>query len=74
MIGDAVEFNINDHVWVKLTEVGLQLVDQQGFDPLLLVVDGDWSRWQMWELMAFFGPNLTHGSNPPFEMTVRIEV
>jgi len=80
-------FNINDDVWVKLTERGRECLRKRhaeivamcsGHNPFPYtppVEDKDgWSRWQMWRLMQALGPYISHGGPPPFETTLRIEL
>ena len=31
-----------------------------------------WSKWQLWQLMATFGPYMFNGCRPPFELNIRI--
>lgn len=81
-----VEFNINDHVYVKLTEFGREClrknyealwadsrcVNAPAYTPPQEDAGG-WSRWQLWQLMQGFGPYITLGEILPFETTIRIE-
>lgn len=80
-------FNINSRVRVKLTPAGMkhhrlnhdeQMDDcvRRGFPTYPYhppQEDGDgWSEWQLWHLMSLFGPIMSMGSDPPFEMVIEI--
>lgn len=79
--GVYTEFNLNDYVWVKLTDAGrvahrnhwerLSFGTVHDYKPVD-EIDG-WSRWQLWELMQVFGGSLYNGCNVPFETTIRME-
>lgn len=81
-----IEFNVNNHVLVKLTDHGRACLRKNyddlnaacggklGFKFALPKEDKDgWSRWQAWSLMSDLGPHISIGMNPPFETTIRIE-
>jgi hypothetical protein len=53
--------NINDHVWAKLTDRGMARVQDRA-----LVKDGEYYRFQLWELMNAFGPICSLGAPSPF--------
>jgi hypothetical protein len=72
-------FNVNHHVWLKLTPAGHKMHRQhyaelgclQYFSP---EIDADgWTRFQLWSAMNIFGKYLYCGSEPPFEMEIRLE-
>lgn len=81
------EFNVNDNVYVKLTERGRKhhkkihdeliktfpqvYVSLGKYNPPEEDKDG-WSRWQLWVLMETFGEIMHIGFDPPFETTIRI--
>ena len=83
-----IEFNINDYVWVKLTDVGRKLLKEQheklnklmesyGGGPYPsyrppIEIDG-WSKWQMWDLFQRLGKHLQMGFDLPFEGNIRLE-
>ena len=81
-----VEFNINDHVYVKLTEFGHECL-RKNHEALWADVKREnvpdyappqedefgWSRWQLWQLMQAFGQHIALGEMTPFETTIRIE-
>lgn len=80
-----IEFNINDYVYVRLTDFGRACLQRNhdelvalagGHDPFLFKLpkeDNDgWSKWQMWHLMGELGQYTGMGSRNPFEMTIRI--
>lgn len=81
-----MKFNINDKVRVRLTDLGRKtlavLRAKQNEDmvtaygpgiPLQPItvpeVDG-WSKWQLWDLMATFGPYLGNGLPLVFETEI----
>lgn len=83
MSDEAREFNVNDFVMVRLTDMGREILRKQHEELLRRVpklgefnapkedADG-WSRWQMWNLMETFGPHVSLGMHVPFETTIRI--
>jgi hypothetical protein len=72
-VSDAV--NLNDDVWVKLTEFGWEVYDDHHkgvpieTDKLrALLGDGEWQRFQLWELMSIYGSRMYNGApRLPFE-------
>lgn len=69
------QFNINDYVWVKLTEKGRQLYRDEYYRlmkeyPKIEEDKEGYSRWQMWDLMQTFGSFCGLGSPLPFETDV----
>lgn len=81
---DRRPFNVNDYVWVRLTDVGRRILHHnharlfsgaRSSAPPPYVppeeIDG-WSKWQLWSLMHEFGAHL-HGCDVPFETTIEIE-
>lgn len=81
-------FNINNYVWVQLTPYGRDLLRRKHEDlckktgrifneypyvPPREDSDG-WSKWQMWDLMMKFGPDIWHGSDLPFKTNIRVEI
>lgn len=62
-------FNVNDFVWVRLTELGWKVYDdrhrQLGLDPAPYRrhIGGPegFQRFQLWDLMATFGPHMVMG-------------
>lgn len=80
-----IEFNINDNVFVKLTDLGRTELKRQhdqlnkeingvlgGYRPIVEDKDG-WSKWQLHDLMNHFGHMMYVGFEMPFETTIRIE-
>lgn len=67
----SLEFNINETVWVRLNEHGKQLLGDTRKFTATPDADG-WSRWQMWDVMATFGPHIYLGCRVPFETTIRL--
>lgn len=70
-------FNINDYVWVKLTDKGRQIFKDhyKGFPSGLqlpqIKEDADgYSEWQLWYLMQIFGEHIAMGCPSPFLMEV----
>ena len=78
-----MQFNINDKVKVKLTQLGRDILranHRRVFrnNPELLdyteppVDAGGWTEFQLWVLMSEFGQHMTWGGRLPFETTVDI--
>lgn len=78
-----IDFNVNDYVHVKLTEVGIDELKRQhaelkeAFPKLgdftLPKTDEDgWSKWQMHDLMNRFGGLCRPTMNVPFETNIKI--
>lgn len=77
-------FNINDNVYVKLTDHGRKVhyeehikfwgkfPNQPSYKPPKEDNEG-WSKWQMWELMSEFGSHIGMCKSNVFETTIRIE-
>lgn len=79
--------NLNDYVWVKLTDKGRAMLTEldarwstlfaSSFGRLAVAqkqeadFDG-WSQWQLWVLIETFGQAIHMGSEPPFETTIRL--
>jgi hypothetical protein len=68
-----IDFNVNDAVLVKLTELGLEELKKQNIDPPETDEDG-YSRWQLWVLMGCFGHRMMNGSKLMFETNIKFEV
>lgn len=71
-----IDFNMNDKVWVRLTDRGRDILREQDRAmrlPEILPdeVDG-WSRWQLWDLMNRLGKACAMGVAVPFETTIRL--
>lgn len=70
-------FNINDYVWLKLTEIGhsiyleywAEVLPNYEERPTLHMVNG-YSRLLLWEAMEIFGQHMHIGGNLPFETKV----
>jgi hypothetical protein len=70
----TIPFNLNDHVRVKLTNYGKELIanDPDGAYPYSVDEDG-WSEFQLWVLMELFGRHCYCGSvKLPFETPMKI--
>lgn len=75
------EFNINEHVWIKLTDAGRKHHRERDRAryPMLdysapVESEDGWSRWQLWHLMQVFGEAIYMGGTAPFETTIRLAV
>lgn len=80
-----MDFNINHHVYVKLTTVGIAELERQHtelqkmFNNILIKfttpkTDEDgWSRWQLHNLMSQLGSLCKMGCDLPFETNIRID-
>lgn len=81
-----IEFNINQGVKVKLTDVGRAALKAKHdalyhpskvhspvkYRPRKEDADG-WSEWQLWELMGELGDKCYMGGRVPFETTIIIK-
>lgn len=78
-----MNFNINNHVKVKLTPFGIHILKKQHDDlsqwmnnlgefELQLTEDG-YYKTQLWCLMETFGPHIHIGTNTPFETEIILE-
>lgn len=71
--------NVNDTVQVRLTDLGREThkaywgpFSAGNYRPVK--VDGDgWAEFQLWDLMAVFGPKIRMGMDVPFETTIRVK-
>lgn len=73
-------FNVNHEVEFRLTDHG-RAVHRAFWEPYSAgkyrapEVDADgWSRFQLWDAMAVFGPHLSMTGSNPFETTIRLPV
>lgn len=74
--------NVNDHVKVKLTDHGRQILqdlhdhmyrNSLGAPPYVPPEEKEgWSTWQIWDLMSTFGPHIMMGRPVPFETTIDV--
>jgi len=81
-----MKFNINHKVRVRLTDAGRKILADardnlcrsypniKGLSryPLADEDAGGWSQWQLWDLMARFGPHMRLGGPMLFETTIEI--
>jgi len=79
---EFVEFNTNDYVWVKLTDLGKK-VDRDNHDAFLACTglrypyqppaedEDGWSKWQLWHLAHIFGAYHGMGGPLPHKTTIR---
>jgi hypothetical protein len=79
------EFNVNDCVMVKLTDVGIAELERENrkwaemhpklekFELPKTDIDG-YSKWQLHYLMSRFGHLMAAGLPPPFETTIRLDI
>lgn len=73
--------NINDFVWVRLTDRGRE-IDRKKHDelraiaptigPYVPTAKGRWSRWQLWQVMHRFGEHCYLGCDPPFDTEIAL--
>ena len=82
---ETIDFNINNTVYVKLTDLGVCIMKAKHKEmqsqhvnyntPFIeKEVDEDgFSTWQMWDLMSMFGSNIVMGLTLPFETDIRLE-
>ena len=67
-----MEMNINEYVWVKLTEAGEEAYNKHfknlGIEPPPLKKTRDgWLKFQMWRLIQYFGSQCYLGGKGPFK-------
>lgn len=76
-----MKFNINDHVKVKLTTLGLE-VHKKHYDKFLpsfieyqppVIDDNGYSEFQLWQLSSIFGEYMGNGLPNCFETIIIIE-
>lgn len=76
-----VKFNINEHVRVKLTDVGRAWhreymlpfhTPDYPYKPPKEDAEG-WSRWQLHDLMQIFGSKIAPGTDLMFETDIILE-
>ena len=67
-----MNFNVNDYVRVRLTQVGRDHLARIKRPPPDEDESG-WSRWQLWDLMHVFGARCFNGCSIPFETSIEIE-
>lgn len=74
----TADININDYVYVQLTDLGKQIYDSYFFNfnrkygveikaPELKMDKEGYSAFQIWDLMQIFGPEMRIGLNPTFK-------
>lgn len=86
LVNNYKEFNINEYVYVKLTDYGKEILRERrerfnevliskGIEPFttdFIKVDEDgFTQFQLWELMNIFGNFMNVSSKLPFETTIR---
>lgn len=80
-----VPFNINDNIWVKLTDEG-RAIHKQHYEEIIASFprmnltyeppkedENGWSCFQAWDLIHIFGPHIYIGRTPPFSTEVELE-
>lgn len=86
---ERTPFNVNEYVWVKLTEAGRAELTRQHFELQRWIEsrnphaniepyyeprgDDGWRRFQLWDLMYRLGPLCYMGGKVPFETTIEFE-
>ena len=69
-----IEFNVNEHVQVKLTDDGIKILRgyyNYNMDKSYSIGNG-WYRFQLHELAHIYGEHLYNGNmNIPFETTIK---
>ena len=71
-------FNVNEYVRVRLTEVGRKVYEDHfrslKVKPLPLRTDDKgWTEFQMWEMCHYFGACMYNGSVSPIETEIQIK-
>ena len=81
---ELIDFNINEYVWVRLTQSG-KLIHRRNHDELRrqfpcleryrapLPDSAGYTRGQLWDLMQTFGPHFSLGGEPPFHTDIMFE-
>lgn len=80
-----IEFNINNYVWIKLTEKGEQIrkdnhntlygENASKYEMIKHEKNNEgFERWQLWELMQEFGSAMWNGCAVPFETIIKLEI
>ena len=72
-----MKFNINNEVRVKLNDQGRKIYADRysaigSFQTKAKEDAEGWSVWQLWYLMAVFGPHISLSQTPPFETEIEI--
>lgn len=87
---EKIHFNINNYVWVKLTELGKEIL-KKNHDELQTLIkqsggkntfdfnlpetnENGYSKFQLWALMVEFGNHLYLGCISPFEPNIFFEM
>ncbi len=72
--------NINSDVWIKLTNEGKRILELYDVDShgnkieMNRKVKNGYTKFQLWEVMHFFGNNLYNGNIClPFETNIKID-
>jgi len=78
-----MKININNTVKVRLNDLGRKIINEHNdkiklrypiFKGSLIETDDKgWSTWQLWELMAIFGPYISLGKDSPIGYEIEIE-
>ena len=84
-MSEFIEFNLNDYVYVKLTDAGRAELKRQHDDLLLHYPrytnlytppkedDDGFSKFQGWILISKLGHLMYMGCPPPFEIDIKLE-
>jgi hypothetical protein len=67
-----MRFNLNHDVRIKLTDYGRKLLAEMAFAPAFKPDADGWSKEQLWQVMATFGPVLGNGFPVPFETEIEL--
>ena len=69
-----MQMSINEPVWVELTREGERTYKNyyknRNLKPRIIEKDMGWSRFQMWELMMYFGSGVLMGGRQQFKKNV----
>ena len=76
-----IEFNMNNYIHVKLTQIGHNELKRQHIAflgdkwPYIAPVEDKegYSKWQMWDIMNKLGELLANGVEPAFMPIIKIE-
>jgi len=79
-----MKFNLNDYIKVQLTDTGRAFLRAEhakrfwGRDAKFPYMppeedEAGWSRWQLWDFMARFGPHISMTGDLPVMTDIEIE-
>lgn len=72
-----IRMNINDPVWIKITPRGEQILHEhyQSLNMPTPEFKKNWdgfTKFQLWEVMNYFGAHMHNGADVPFETEINL--